>query len=716
MKLAVIVGALLLSFPISRASAGQCTVGTPACSAGVPHFVKVSGTLKKATFVAPSGIAAIKFSIYDAATGGTALWQEVQNIPVDVQGRYDLVLGATSRDGVPAELFTSGEPRWLGVQPLSPGAEEEPRVLMVSVPYALEASDAQTLGGLPASAFAKSNSAAALEGTPVDTTASSAASNRNSSSGDAASSIVATSPGATAVGTVNTVPKFASGSALVNSQITDSNGVVSIQNLSNIFFAERFPNGVPDAVAACPGSGCIIYANSPSVNLNLGTIDPGTKAITIYLGPYTYTVKQITLRKALKIIGMGAAGGTNGTPTCSVQSPCNGTTLQSINGNSPVFVIPQANNMPATNVFLSGFRVLGSAGNTSEDGFLLDTSSSYNTGLWYSHIHDVFMQGFAGVAIHLKGRSNDFVAASQWLLFDNVIVYRSRGGGNGLKVEGSAFELRFRNCEFDGTGQGDGTNIYLGGTTGGVNGYPISVVFEGLVSQSADTAVQLDGVVNVIFYASHHEALNGGYSVTNNTGIGTHGLTITDSYFAGNVAQNGGAGFALKITTTVAFGIFFTHNQLFGNPDAVVSGINLASVVYQDNLYAGSAALPPTSGLTLQATPAATMNINGIHSIGLNPSSTPITTIQSGLGPGEMVTFFTLPGGSAIFQAGGNIDLMGMNSVTVTGTITFVRTDLGGPLWKVASQWTPTVPASPPAPAAQPVSAVRPASHSSQSQ
>jgi hypothetical protein len=33
------------------------------------------------------------------------------------------------------------------------GGEEQPRVLLLSVPYALKAADAQTLGGLPASAF-----------------------------------------------------------------------------------------------------------------------------------------------------------------------------------------------------------------------------------------------------------------------------------------------------------------------------------------------------------------------------------------------------------------------------------------------------------------------------------------------------------------------------------------------------------------------------------
>jgi hypothetical protein len=698
MKLVMkLVWALFLLAMIPLTSKAQCAGGTGGCTAGVPHFMKLSGVIKKSTPLPPNGIAAVKFVIYDAATNGTALWQEVQNVPLDAQGHYELMLGATAHEGIPAELFSSGEPRWLGVQPLWPGAEEEARVLMVSVPYAMEAANAQTLGGLPASAFAKANNYTAVEGSSTVDTTTSVSSSKGTPSGtivESSKAATATTP-AVSSGTVDTVPKFAAGSTLVNSQITDSNGVVSVQNLSNVLFADRFPNGVPDAVTACPAAGCIIYANSPVVNLNLGTIDPGSKSITIYLGPYTYTVKQITLRKAMKIIGMGAAGGVSGSPTCSVQSPCNGTSLQSTNGNNPVFVIPQTNNTPVTNILLSGFRVLGAAGNTSGDGFLLDTSSSINTGMWYSTIHDVYLEGFSGVPIHIKGRSNDFASATQWILFDNVIVFRTRGGNNALRIEGAAFELRFRNCEFDGQGLGDGTNIYLGGTSGGVNGYPISVVFEGLVSQLADTGVQIDGGFNLAFYGSHHEVLNGGYTVTNNTGIGTHGLTITDSYFAGNVASNGGAGFALKIATTLAFGVFFTHNELFGNPDSVISGTNLASVVYQDNLYAGQAALPPTSGVTPQMNPATAININGIHSVGLNASTTPITTIISGLGPGEMVTFFTL-GGPVTFAAGGNIDLMGAPMVTLTGTITFVRTDLGGPLWKPVAQWSPpaTVPAA----------------------
>jgi hypothetical protein len=59
------------------------------------------------------------------------------------------------------------------------------------------------------------------------------------------------------------------------------------------------------------------------------------------------------------------------------------------------------------------------------------------------------------------------------------------------------------------------------------------------------------------------------------------------------------------------------------------------------------------------------------------------------LGPGETVTFYALSGYS-VFSSGGNIDLFGQNSIFVSGSVTFVRTDLDGPKWKVISQWNPT--------------------------
>jgi hypothetical protein len=676
----------------------QCTDAESGCGQPVPRLLKFQQVLRDSTGAPYTGVIAVRFSIYANSESGSPLWQETQNVDVDRQGHFEVVLGSSTSQGMPLNLFPAGESRWIGVQPLLPGAEERPRVLMVSVPYALQAGNAETLGGLPASAFAKTGSAALIEGSSAVTSTGAP------SASSLPSAPVANPNPISGFGTTNTIPKFSATQSILDSQIVDASGMVTMQNLSNILFADRFPAGVPDAVAACPANGCIIYATSPQVNLNLGTIDPGAKVITLYLGPYTYTVKQIRLQKGLKIIGMGASGG-NTPPGCTAAIPCNGTTLQSINGNNPVFVLPQTSNSPATNVWLTGFRLIGSPGNTSEDGFFLDTSTTLNSGLWFSTLDDVYLEGFAGIGIHLKGRNNDFGSICQWVLFNNVVVWRTRGGGNALRLEGSAFELRFRNCEFDGQALGDGTNIFLGGVAGGTS-YPLSIAFEGLITQQARTGVQIDGGLHITFYESHHEKLWGAYQINDSFGIWTEALTITDSYFAGNVGNNGGSGYLLNVATTVAKGISFTHNSILGAPDSVVKGTNLSSVAYQDNLYqpvvywapnAAPVNVPPTSGITMGLNPATTINIQGAHSIALNPSSTPIATIQSALGPGEMVTFFTLAG-PVTFSSAGNIGLMGLTSITVNGSITFTRSDLGSSQWIPVAQW------SPPRPAAQAIS------------
>ena len=151
---------------------------------------------------------------------------------------------------------------------------------------------------------------------------------------------------------------------------------------------------------------------------------------------------------------------------------------------------------------------------------------------------------------------------------------------------------------------------------------------KGSAPQQAALAVQIDGGTDISFYGSHHESLSAAYQVTANTLIYTQGLTIADSYFAGNVGVNGGAGYLLNITTTFAQGIYFSHNRIVGIPDSVVKGTNIATVVYQDNLYCETCNGPVTSGITTQIQPATSISIRGVHSIALNPSTTPITTIQ----------------------------------------------------------------------------------------
>ncbi|HXM63386.1 MAG TPA: hypothetical protein VN950_21170, partial [Terriglobales bacterium] len=579
----------------------QCTDGDSMCG-NVPRLVRFSGALQDVEGQPRTGTVGITFAIYAQPSGGAPLWQEVQNVSLDQQGRYEVALGVTKSEGVPTYLFLSGEPRWVGVQANLPQEAEQPRVLLVSVPYALKAADSETLGGLPASAFVKTVSNSQQNTTTSQIMLGSPAPQTGlaPSISEAGTLRPPDHPVTTPGGTPNAIPMFSTGTSIVNSQITDSNGVVGLQNLGNILFADQFAKGVPDAINACPTSGCVIYAMSPATNLTLGLIDPGTKAITIYLGPFTYSVTQITLRKGLKIIGMGGSD--------------NGTNLQSVNGENPVFVIPQTNGVPATNVLLSGFRVLGSVNNRGEDAFFIDASSLLNAGLWYSTFEDIYIANFGGSGLHLRGPNSNFGAGNQWLLINNLVVYRTVGGDNGIKIEGANFELHFTDCEVDGQAVGNGTNIYIGGLAGGNFSFPFVITFRGLVSQRATVAVQLDGAQSVGFYTSHHEALSSGYLITNNTNIGTRGITIADSSFFSNVGNNNGAGFLLRVVTPAAWGIRFIHNQIYGTPDSVVTGTS--NVIYQDNQYGGSSTVPPTSGITARIEPAALINIGGSHSVG----------------------------------------------------------------------------------------------------
>jgi trimeric autotransporter adhesin len=122
-------------------------------TATVPRLVRINSFFHASNGSAASSTESAVFSVYAAEIGGSPLWQETQNVTIYPDGHYSLLLGSTRNEGLPMELFASGEPRWLGVQFQRPGEEEQPRVLLASVPYALKAEDADTLGGRPASSY-----------------------------------------------------------------------------------------------------------------------------------------------------------------------------------------------------------------------------------------------------------------------------------------------------------------------------------------------------------------------------------------------------------------------------------------------------------------------------------------------------------------------------------------------------------------------------------
>jgi hypothetical protein len=442
-----------------------------------------------------------------------------------------------------------------------------------------------------------------------------------------------------------------------------------------MILAHNYPE-VRSAIAACPSSGCIVYANAQGVNRNLGMIDPGNKVVTLFLGPYTYNVTQITLRKGMKIIGMGGSDA--------------GTVLQSTNGEVPVFVVPQQSHMAASNVWLQGFRLYGSKGNVGQDGFFIDSSNLDSGGLWYSTFVDIYAQGFAGSAFHFRGPSSGHAGTNQFLTFINDAAWRTSHGAPALKIEGGEYQFFFENCMFEGQAKGDGTNVFIGGGPGpGTPGYPYIINFRGLTSERAGTGVQIDGGANIEFEMSHHELLDGAYLVTygaNNAKVPTDGLVIANSSFNGNVGVNSGQGYIVNVSSSHATGVVVRSNMIYGNPDHFIQAVDHAQVISEDNDFPQlKANLPPSSGVTTQITPAATINIGGVHSVGLSPSDIAITTIQGMQGPGESVTLFPISG-AVSFSTGGNLALGGSSKVKLEApaSATFVRNDLPGG-WKLAS-------------------------------
>jgi hypothetical protein len=136
--------ALLPALVLFVASLSLAQTSPVAGTADVPRVIRFSGTL-----AVDAGPVAVRFGLYREETSGEPLWAETLTLEVDAAGRYTAVLGLTT--ALPAELFVGGDARWLDVA--AEGVAPQPRRPLVSVPYALKAGDAETIGGKPLSAF-----------------------------------------------------------------------------------------------------------------------------------------------------------------------------------------------------------------------------------------------------------------------------------------------------------------------------------------------------------------------------------------------------------------------------------------------------------------------------------------------------------------------------------------------------------------------------------
>lgn len=324
----------------------------------VPSLMKFTGTLSNADGSPLTGTVGVTFQLYKEQTGGAALWMETQNVVADKNGHYSAMLGSATANGVPADVFVAGEARWLSV--LVSGRDEQPRTLLLSVPYALKALDAETIGGLPASAFVRANSdsspassgSAAGNNTAESSTAAGATGSVASRETRQANQAVKT-PG----GQVDYLPMFTSANIIADSNMFQNASGVNISGALNLM-ANKNSNGnvnaqgtvtaetveanlsccAGEAVTGVVGSGDALVGQSNSGVGVFGTAITGTAGLYGVLGSgdpvYSYGVYG---ENDNTTGGRGIYGYTKGASAIAIQGYAPGGNAAGVAGSSGTF-------------------------------------------------------------------------------------------------------------------------------------------------------------------------------------------------------------------------------------------------------------------------------------------------------------------------------------------------------------------------------------------
>jgi hypothetical protein len=380
----------------------------------VPRLVKFSGALRDEAGLPKSGIAGVTFALYKEQSGGAPLWLETQNVTGDSKGNYTILLGSTKPEGLPADLFASNEAQWLGVQ--VEGQAEQRRILFVSVPYALKAADAETIGGLPPSAFVRAAEAGTTRFSGTGQQSSLATSGTRSSATPPASTlnVITASPGdtpgflpfwtgANPSHTVESSVLFQNGSKLlgINTKTPGASLEIDSTNQLGLFLHAPFSGNVGTGLdlattgsggrqweilatgsTAAQGSGKlnirdinsgkdIFTISSLDDTVGVGTTNPGGAALTAV----SKNANDAVLGQNITNDGNGVEGETSGTidfnsGVVGVASATSGVTY-GVNG---------VNN--ATNFFAAGVEGDSFATSGPTLGTVGTTASPTGTGVW----------------------------------------------------------------------------------------------------------------------------------------------------------------------------------------------------------------------------------------------------------------------------------------------------------------------------------------------
>jgi hypothetical protein len=261
---------LAAAFTATAGGQSAATETTPASgSIAVMSVVRWSGTLPEAA----GRTIELRFALYQDQIGGLALWSEAQTVKVGADGRYSVLLGATTAEGLPPGLFQAGQARWLEAHILgatgdstadASSASAGPRSLLAAVPYALKSVDSETLAGRAAADYvtredlqsAVAASAARPEPEPL------------------------TSPTITGTGTTGYLPIWTGASTLGNSVIAESGTKVGIGTAAPASTLDVVGSTTLNGTVSLPATAATATAggDSPILEFSASSYSSTTKA------------------------------------------------------------------------------------------------------------------------------------------------------------------------------------------------------------------------------------------------------------------------------------------------------------------------------------------------------------------------------------------------------------------------------------------------------
>jgi len=613
-----IASVVLLSSFLTGISAQQAPTATPLAT--VPRLVRIANTFHPANGLAASPVEGITLSIYREEQGGAPLWHETQNVNVDSEGRYSVLMGATLNDGMPLELFAAGEPRWLGVQFQRTGEVEQPRVLLTSVPYALKAADADTLGGLPASSYMLLPTATA-PGAP-SATAPGAAS--------AVAGIKSPKPLATS-GSVNYIGVFTNATDLGNSVMYQLNGNIGISTTAPLISLDARTGSLPQMGIAGTTDYLTFFASDaygpaiywdPAKDMRFGKGGAG-----LY-NPYGF-VEQMRIQSSTGNVGIGTQAPAaklevNGNAQIDGNLAMSGSLLGGGTAG-PILQAPAASSNLSVGVGAMPATSGGQNTAAGDNALHASTTGSFNAAFGYGALL-INTTGGLNTAVGNAALYNNIGGANNTAVGGDALIYNN--GSNNTAVGELALYSNSSGANNTAVGQGAlYSNITSGNTAVGQNAMNANTT--GAQNTAAGTLALAANSTASFNAAFGYAALQANSTGALNTAIGNAALLNNTNGF-NNTAVGADALLSNNGANNTAVGELALYDNTSGiDNTAVGAGALSSNSTASNNVAVGQAALNKnvTGALNTAVGAGALTNSSGANNTGLGSGAASLLAI-----------------------------------------------------------------------------------------